>query len=650
MSLEIGKRIASRCLTWVLALAASYALFGTKVEAQYICLAKPPANNIVPGLGGPPDWFSNFVRAELNEPRWGAAPLTRFSNDPQQAPTSEGGIRVILNAQGTELSVSVQNKADSKRSAVNSVSFGIYKAGGTPMAATFPLRASSDNVLGQVVPYKYQAGEIRVHTYQRFGNDDPEYPSGDPEVPTTQPPHYIWSTGPASSYPSWIKDAGSWTTHTVVEGGADWAIQFKIVLANAGVLPGDTFRFAIGMRSEKEQEGGDRYIAEVGIPAQGDLRSWEYIPQASLMGDYGSWFSYNLSTACQQGISVADMGTFGNLNADGVEDAHIVDAKAGVSNKFYANLKHDGGGTISAGTVVANFKVANWGAQIGDPAAPWFTTVPNGLTQVPASGTVPRNSPTAYLGSTATRINSTCVANAGGNVCGIPKPTNAHQCVMVELAQAPGAAATVISSPVSFRNMRFEGLSEKRLSAEISTKGLLAKTGRSMTRTVLIDAITRNMAPHGNSVIWLDTWLMNQLKLAFLGLIQALNPFGLSLSSVDQMKTAWPTYETHVYYEAGHKVRINGLKYKVVRPMNSFGYFFSHDGLLFGYNHGMKGLGGINLKQIGTGGRKQYFVRVGNESTIKLESYVIAEEIPALLVDVSKRICQVFNLDCNREY
>jgi len=92
-------------------------------EAQ-VCFPGPSG---VPGLSGPPSWYNNsglFERRDLNEPRWAASPLTNFQNDPGNAATGEGGYRLIVDPSSLELSVSIQNKADTTPTGED----GVYQA------------------------------------------------------------------------------------------------------------------------------------------------------------------------------------------------------------------------------------------------------------------------------------------------------------------------------------------------------------------------------------------------------------------------------------------------------------------------------------------------------------------------------------------
>lgn len=63
--------------------------------------APPPTP--VPGLPGAPSWSGPPpVRADLNEPRWAAGPLTPFTSDLTQ---NEGRFRLMTNAAGDRLYV-----------------------------------------------------------------------------------------------------------------------------------------------------------------------------------------------------------------------------------------------------------------------------------------------------------------------------------------------------------------------------------------------------------------------------------------------------------------------------------------------------------------------------------------------------------------
>ena len=100
-----GERL-SRGVAQVLLTTAALAAITTSAHAD-VCFPTPVA---LPGLSGVPLWKGNGVlRAELNEPRWAAAPLTWFASDPTGA---DGLYRIMVDSAYSELSVSFQAPTD----------------------------------------------------------------------------------------------------------------------------------------------------------------------------------------------------------------------------------------------------------------------------------------------------------------------------------------------------------------------------------------------------------------------------------------------------------------------------------------------------------------------------------------------------------
>src|SRR6187402_677982 len=68
-----------------------------------VCFPKP---GVLPGLSGIPIWKApGFVRVELNEPRWAAAPQLGFDND---VTGNEGLYRIMVDPGNSTLVVSFQ--------------------------------------------------------------------------------------------------------------------------------------------------------------------------------------------------------------------------------------------------------------------------------------------------------------------------------------------------------------------------------------------------------------------------------------------------------------------------------------------------------------------------------------------------------------
>jgi len=69
-----------------------------------------------------------------------------------------------------------------------------------------------------------------------------------------------------------------------------------------------------------------------------------------------------------------------------------------------------------------------------------------------------------------------------------------------------------------------------------------------------------------------------------------------------------------------------GKTYKEMSPMNSFGYFHSHDGIFYGYSHTLA----AGPARLGANA-ETYELRVPEEGTAKITTRVRTEDLPAIV-------------------
>jgi hypothetical protein len=80
------------------------------------------------------------------------------------------------------------------------------------------------------------------------------------------------------------------------------------------------------------------------------------------------------------------------------------------------------------------------------------------------------------------------------------------------------------------------------------------------------------------------------------------------------LKSVWPTYEVHVYYDSGKELKVGNKKGLRLTPAPSFGFFVHHDGDLSGWLHDMVGLD-AKLVEVAP---HFYKVEVPDNGTVKL--------------------------------
>ncbi|MGH7438656.1 MAG: hypothetical protein ACRENE_23450, partial [Polyangiaceae bacterium] len=228
------------------------------MAAANVCF---PATASVPFESGPPSWYVPAAGSgasagasfdiRVNEPRWSSDAPQRFAND---SPTpSNGDYRVVASSDFSELTVSVQNtrgfQANSGTSAESVYLFFYVPASGTTAASGTGVRIALKS--GSPDPYFYPSA---------MGS------SGIVAANVSKYTYSVDSTGTitwtelTSTVPSWVEPASiaSWTEWDLPagatqgqpgpnSGSADWAVQFKVNLAAAGIQPGTAFKMAVCM-------------------------------------------------------------------------------------------------------------------------------------------------------------------------------------------------------------------------------------------------------------------------------------------------------------------------------------------------------------------------------------------------------------------
>jgi hypothetical protein len=619
---RFGVRTAAALL--VLGVAA----WSSRAAAAPVCFPTPIS---VPGLTGSPLWYTapttgpdsgDAVRTDLNEPRWSASPVTDFGNDVGSSSTSNGGIRVIASSDFTELSVSLQSTAGLGTSSADGAYFGMWvpPAGGTGTGTGVVVKIPL--VVASTDPTSISSALWTSFTY-----------SGG--TTTTS-----WSA--TLGAPSWVQSGSvaAWTNQPVTSGGADWAIQFKVSLTALGIAPTTSFNTFFGLHVTNGTTNVDLVTPKYATTTP------TLIPNTIVPVDPTTWYAApTVSAGCANGVYFNSPMQIGTTNSD----SSLISTAAGATNSFFATPVVPQGLLVPPNALQAKFQIANWGAQIADPAAPWTTVMGSPVVNTAAGTATSTAAGTVSFGFSCPTNSTTTTSNGNAtDVCGVPPPSGSlgDQCMLVSLSDAPlHPNGTPISTASVYRNMRFGTLSTQVFPANLDIRGLQAITGVAMARDVYVNVVTHNMPALGNLPMILDSALMNLLKSALLGLIAAVDPLAESLSLDAQMKVVWPTYEVHVFYDTGRLNTINGVTYHVLSPMNSFGYYLSHSGLFYGFTSAISGVGGTSLTPVGSSGNT-FKVNIPNESFVQIQSGVSADEIPLALVPLADYACELWPWAC----
>lgn len=345
--------------------------------------------------------------------------------------------------------------------------------------------------------------------------------------------------------------------------------------------------------------------------------------------DPTTWDNVSLGTVCPGGVELHASG-IGTMNAD------QSDIYTNADNTFFATPVYPG--ALPGGTgLKATFRLANWGAQVGEANAAWDEFA-----------TVNFNSPNS--------ANWTCTQASGANQCPQKGSNTKHQCMLVELTSQGDPVLFTKSS--AWRNMDFETASTLERDASISLRGLPDAPGG--FRDVYLYVKTKNMPPVGDKPMRLPESKLaeaarvvsrpavrpkdqKRLGVKAAAPVPAAAPAGtapagsvaapeqpeppaeLEQTPYETLSEVWPTYEVHAYYDTGVVVGEGDSKTKSLRPMVPFGYYISHAGVFYGWEHELVGVGSTVLEQLDD---NWYRVTIQNGAAATVRSHIEAAEKP----------------------
>lgn len=618
------------------------------------CLLTPVS---VPGLSGLPFWYDSAgvtKRLELDDPRWGGAPLRSFANDPGGTSASFRALR-----QGNILAVSLQALSDSNgASDFDAVYFGISTSTSGSTAHMFRLQPATSGSPDPVASDFAATGTYWSRTASAW------------DAGSTTPPAWFVDTDP-------VAPGVQYSTWRNMPAGAVWAINLKVDLAMAGVVSTNDFKLFYAVETHTSgsncvvNPGGCTIVSYTtpvvpggttllgGTPAPENPSSWE--------------LTDDLSTACTGGATISSFNIAVD-NADGTDHTTIDTNGTMVSpatpaspalNTFHADV-FDIPGVVSSNLIRGKFSLAHWGSTIADPNAPWdVVVITPGATPTLANAINNSLVPAPGGPANSTRIQFTCSTGATGNVyCPtLPAGADGHQCMLVELSAVPPQSVK-FSRAAAYRNMNFENLSTLDRKARITIQGLQKATGVAKDRDVYLYIKTSNMPAPGSEPIWLPAKAMADarryaatppprppferqdkpgiaVKPQRPALVSAAAPRQeqqvLSavaprpsevpvLSGYQKLVEVWPTYEVHVYYDSGELIERREAKLKRLVEMVPFGYLLAHDGPLYGFTHLVEGLNGVVLEEVAP---SFYRVHVKNEGSFEVRTKIASvDEAP----------------------
>jgi hypothetical protein len=328
--------------------------------------------------------------------------------------------------------------------------------------------------------------------------------------------------------------------------------------------------------------------------------------------------SASTDSSCKNGVDLED-DQIGTLNTP---SSYI---NPWASNTFYA-APSNYGPAVSPNVINARFRIANWGAQVGDLTSTSWTDVPNlssvqdtigmaaGTSSSPTTGNITgsvdfTSSDPAIKALHCAIVGQNGIPTANPPVKGDPTCPNAnptqeeHQCILVSLT---GSNVDFIRD-LAFHNMDFTQMDFSE-QAEISIKGLPPLAAG---RDVYLFVETRNMPAFPSLGYGTPPPPTERVSITGAASRQA--------SIFDAAAQTMPTYIVHAYYDTGKTVTIKGVVHPLYQPLTSYGYFVQHKGLSFGWQPSIEGAAEVSPRF--------YKLTIPNNGVVKVNSTINAIDL-----------------------
>lgn len=591
LPLQSGLTTSQKGHRWMVLLVAvlAMALSAMAVQAQERCF--PDAVG-VPGLGGPPDWFSGGAAPQFqpvtNDPRWRGAVSDTFNNGAGEEASSRA---LYSDSSGTRsLYLSFKAKLDTTADAdLHRVYLGLSDNSGT---SAYVIRIN----LSTVAPTGETAGtDFVVAMWQRTGTS---------WTAVATPPVWIESAGATRA---WIK-SNTWFVHVRIPITTSTNINTGLNLGSLSGAPPPTFLMWYNILRGTPIVGGTSLgvvpftlprTAGAGFTKDTPSGSGPNFPAPDSTNWQPSRFSSGPSdTGClNDGVSlyVGDIGT-----ENPVSSQILWKPLPGSSpqprpvNTFFARPRFNSvaaAADIPPGGIKATFRIANWGSQ-PDPnqvaagvvlwdAIPGGTNVASGIAIPVASPTPPAGSDLPYPAPTPPNGPLSPISfpwqltdAQAADFEGANPNKRTHQCMLVELS---GGSLKFYNDSV-VRNMDFEDASEMKREAEISVVGLTPVSATPRDVYLLVEVLNMPAVPKvppGPNVGRVRG-----------GGTKGMTGAGMTIEELDRFM---PTYRVYVYHDTGRKFTTEKGTFPILEPQGSFGYYVRHEGEIEGWKHRLEG-------------------------------------------------------------
>lgn len=408
--------------------------------------------------------------------------------------------------------------------------------------------------------------------------------------------------------------------------------------APAGLkLSGTTFKFFYQI-----QDSTQLGVTSVNsFPAGASPASEGGIPPISIP-DPSTWKSGRLGSGagCEGDVQLSLSGIW--VNSSGSSQLDFT------ANDFHAQPLNRSGGTLSNDVVRARFRIANWGsAWLSSPE--WRDACTSTSTPAAVSNGSAFDLHCVWSGF------DSCPYRPAGDSCGPSAGTkNRHQCILVDLDNAPGSPSSLTFSPQSlFRNMDFDVNSVLTREASVDLRGLPPMANGQPRRDLYLYIQTRNLpkklptlqlagtttAVAANDdpearILTARAREISALRARFKEYdLPAQGAIGTAASAriqsaliqgkltVDQVQLLMPTYVVYVWHDTGRTLSTESGSLRVLEPQPAFGLFLAHDGSLDGWEHRFEGAIEVDTNT--------YKLNAANESVVTVRALIAPKgELP----------------------
>ena len=401
--------------------------------------------------------------------------------------------------------------------------------------------------------------------------------------------------------PTWGADARMWTDTAAVEDAKVWGVSVKLPLPNTT----GPFSFFYELRGDVGA-GNVRFTfpstAPVTNPPPGDP-----VPAA-----IAGWADLQPTAACTAGISLAqsDIG----IMHGGINTSTFKPGDGG--NDVFADALNGGAADVPAGALHAKFRIAKWGAAIGDTPS-WQTLTGGDNVTNTANVTVGAKGRVTFNYALTKQDNCDFFNFDCGGLIRVQR--NPDQCVQVELS----GSSLVFAKSSAGNNMRFVSASVFEEQPTLNVSRLPANPNSEYDIYFLVERVNMPAAVPANTSLF-STDPKEQIAAAEAGqrlvglrkqggpprdftvdekksVLQYAASTGARSVTVNGISTAiedvgMPTFKVHVYQEAGTKTQLpGGTQSTDLIPGVGFGYYVRHEGTLSGWTADLVAAGAVAL-------------------------------------------------------